>query len=106
MQVADRAFGALPLGPPSLSFAFPTMKTWYNIVHFRLVRRDVCDVAFLSYSFSRLRRTPNRLFSRMTGGSDCRLGCKRSTWREQLIGFLPSPPLLRLPLANITTTVL
>jgi hypothetical protein len=44
-------------------------------------------------------------FSLMTSGSDCRLGCKRSTWREQLIRFLRSPPLPRLPPPNITMTV-
>jgi hypothetical protein len=59
MHVADRAFGALPLGPPSLSFAFPTMQVWFNIASFRLVWRDVCDVAYLPYWFSQVLRTLN-----------------------------------------------
>jgi len=38
---------------------FPTMQVWFNIARFRLVWRDVCDVAYLPYWFSQVLRTLN-----------------------------------------------
>jgi hypothetical protein len=78
MHVADRAFGALPLRSPIIVVRLShdedlvqyralqarmtiscTSGSYDNIVHFRLVWRDVCDVAYLPYWFSQVLRTLN-----------------------------------------------